>query len=241
MSQLSAVTLNALLNDQARLERVATNIANVTTPGYKRELWVERAGSFAQLMTGSEAVAPGNAPTSAASARDDRPGTLRATGQPLDLALSGPGYFELATNHGPAYTRAGQFQLDARGRIVNAAGHALIGTGGEITATSGQLTIDAVGRVMDGTRQVGQLRIVDWPSGAMRPLGGGLYAASGTARAQEMTDTRVHQGHLENANVDNAREMVALTATVRHFEAVLRAAQGRDELLGSALRKLGEY
>ena len=75
----------------------------------------------------------------------------------------------------------------------------------------------------------------------MRALGGGLFAAEGAVRELPAAQVAVRQGFLENANVDTSHEMVSLTTSVRHFEALLRVAQGRDEMLGTAIRKLGDF
>jgi flagellar basal-body rod protein FlgG len=241
MSSITALTLTALQADQTRMERVASNIANVTTPGYKREIVVERgaAAAFAQLVDGvGDADAIGM--NTAEVARDDRPGTLKPTGAPLDIALAGPGYLELSTEHGPVYTRAGAFHLDASGRLVNSAGHAVMGSGGEVSLASDRVAIDSSGRITENGRDVAQLRVVDWSEGRLTPLGSGLFAGTGSARELDSSRIKVHQGHLENANVETAHEMVELMATVRHFESLLRAAQGRDELLGTAIRRLGD-
>ena len=253
MTSISAITLNALGNDQARIERVATNLANVQTPGYKRELWVEHAGepsAFAQAMAALQpgpgddsGAAPlaGTAPLpQAVLSRDMRPATLRPTGRALDVALAGVGLFEVATEHGPAYTRRGEFQVDARGRLVTPQGHALLGLAGEITVTSEHLGIDAAGRVLENDKPVAQLRIIEARPEQLRALGDGLYAADGAVQELPAAQVSLRQGFLENANVDTAHEMVSLTASVRHFEALLRVVQGRDEMLGTAIRKLGE-
>jgi flagellar basal-body rod protein FlgF len=254
MTSINAITLNALANDQARIERVATNLANVQTPGYKRELWVERsapASGFAQAMAavpqdsagGLTEVSPMWPASAATLVRDMRPATLRPTGRALDVALAGAGLFEVATDQGPAYTRRGELQVDARGRLVTMQGHAVLGQGGEITvggAGAGGLRIEADGRVFEGDRLVAQLRIVEAQADQLRALGGGLYTAESGVRELPANQVMVRQGFLENANVDTAHEMVGLTTSVRHFEAMLRVAQGRDEMLGSAIRKLGE-
>lgn len=246
MTSISAVTLNALANDEARIERVASNLANVQTPGYKRELVAEQS-TFASAMS---AAAQDAVPAAGDEMRlpqvdmrlirDMRPATLKSTGRTLDLALSGVGFFELATDHGPAYTRRGDFQVDARGRIVDGEGHALLGQGGEISVTNDRVKIDSTGRVLDGDKQIAQLRIVDIAPNELQPLGDGRYASSGSVHELAPGRADVKQGFLENANVDTAHEMVSLSATVRHFEALLRVAQGRDEMLGTAIRKLGD-
>lgn len=246
-TSISAVMLNALATDEARMERVASNLANVQTPGYKRELVAEQ-GAFANAMdaarqeaTSSEIDGARWPQSGVRLVRDMHPATLRPTGRTLDLALSGAGFFELATDHGPAYTRRGDFQIDARGRIVNGEGHALLGQGGEIVVTSDHVKVDGAGRVFDGDKQVAQLRVVDIAPNDLQAAGAGRYVTVGSS-VQELPAGRigVKQGFLENANVDTAHEMVSLSTTVRHFEALLRMAQGRDEMLGTAIRKLGD-
>jgi len=252
MSSIAALTLTSMANDQARLDRVATNIANVQTPGYKREIWVARSGvagtSFdqqldqqlaSQLGVGRQASL--SADMAAASiGRDMSVGTAKSTGRALDLSLADRGFFEVATEHGPAYTRRGDFKVDARGRLTTADGLPVLGTGGEIALSDAHPRIDASGRIYEGDRQVAQIRVVDLPDEGLQAQGHGLYTSNLPAVEIPVGKAGVRQGFLENANVDLASEMVGLTATMRHFEAMLRATQGRDELLGTAIHKLGE-
>lgn len=236
MEPISALIQAALGDDQARLERVASNLANTQTVAYKRELWVTRSAAppdFAQMMDAAEVASTGE------SARDLRPGTLKPTGRALDVALDGPGFFEVATEQGPAYTRRGDWRVDAQGRLVTGQGLPVLGQGGEINLSSAQVVIDARGQVLDGGRQVATLRVVDLPPQALRPVGQGLYVSNMPPQEGGRLG-QVRQGQLEGANVDVAAEMLALTATTRHFEAVLRITQGRDEMLGTAIRRLGE-
>ncbi|HEX6362348.1 MAG TPA: flagellar hook-basal body protein [Albitalea sp.] len=245
MDPIMDVALHAMQVDMARLERLGANLANALTPGYRREVLVQRAGtmSFADRL-GHEAAVDASARAAAGAdvLRDWRPGTLRPTGQPFDLALAGPGFFELATPAGPAYTRDGRFRLDERGRLVSATGHPVMGAAGEIVLLPGPVAIDARGVVRQGGQALAQLRVVavDTPQ-ALLPAGDGLYA--GAARIGPVPDAerQVRQGFLENANVDPMHEMVELMRTTRHFETLSRVLQGRDEMLGAALRRLGEF
>jgi flagellar basal-body rod protein FlgF len=249
MNDIQAILLSSMQGDVSRLERIASNLANATTPGYKRELWVQRVASVeaeaggidgAGLAADNSAQAPA-ADKAQGSARDGRVGTMKPTGQPLDIAIAGDGYLEVMHEQGTAYTRHGQLRVDERGRLVTAAGHAVIGQGGEITLTTSAVRIDAAGRIFEGEREVGRLKLVTWDRpDAITPIGGGAFAASGTPQPVSDGDVAVRQGFLENANVNTATEMVELTQTMRHFESILRMAQGRDEMLGIALRKLGE-
>lgn len=244
MHPVLAVTLQAMQADMGRMDRVAMNLANVQTPGYKRE--VALAGPFARALQAEAEQA-----SATAVHLDLRQGTMKTTGQGLDLALSGPGWFEIMTEQGPAYTRLGDFRRDAQGRLVTAQGLPVAGTGGEVRLPEGPVSIDAEGRIFEAvavkdavartrSEPVAQLKVVAFEQGAAaRRLGDGLVAFPG-ARLQAESRTEVRQGYLENANVSSMQEMVQLMQTVRHFESLQKMAVSYDEMLGSAIRKLGD-
>jgi flagellar basal-body rod protein FlgG len=251
MQEILAIALRSMQQDAARLDQIGSNIANVSTPAYKRQVMVARAEaaltpSFVQTMNGvaatqAEAVATLPAARPFDVARDLTAGTLRATGRDLDLSIVGDGWFEVQTTSGPAYTRQGDFRLDARGRLVTARGEAVQGQGGDVTLAAGPFTVDAAGRVVQDGRAVDRLQVVSFGEKAsLRPLGAGLFAAGSQRTALADTEVQLRQGFLENANVQHAREMVDLMQTMRHFESVQRVVQGYDDLVGSAIRKLGE-
>jgi flagellar basal-body rod protein FlgF len=240
MDTLLSAVLGSMHADMARMERVAMNIANAQTPGFKREV-VAAAAFGAQLSAAATALSVH---------LDLRPGTLKATGQELDVALSGAGWFEVATPAGAAYTRLGQFHLDAQGRLVTQQGHPVMGVGGEIVLLQGRPVIDAAGRVFEATPGAAaagreapsaQLKIVQFESGApIRRLGEGLVLPQGQALPAAPDALQVRQGFLENSNVSHLHEMVQLLATVRHMESLQKVALGYDEMLGASIRKLGE-
>jgi flagellar basal-body rod protein FlgG len=250
MHPVLALTLQAMQSDMARMDRVAMNLANAQTPGYKRE--AAAASTFAQALRTqglADAEAPGAAPS--VVHLDPRQGTMKPTGQGLDLALSGPGWFEVLTEQGPAYTRLGSFRRDAQGRLVTEQGQPVAGVSGEIRLPEGPVSIDAKGRIFEAvagdgrvakarSEPVAQLKVLAFEEGAAaRRLGAGLVVFPGaTPRAEERTEVR--QGYLENANVSSMQEMVQLMQTMRHFESLQKAALSYDEMLANAIRKLGE-
>src|SRR6478672_3511202 len=124
MHQVLTMILGSMHADMTRMDRVGMNIANAQTPGYKRELVSVLA--FQARIDGGAA----DAALRVTAGIDQHAGTLKSTGQKLDLALSGPGWFEVQTADGPAYTRAGNFRLDAQGRLVTQQGDPVMGTGG---------------------------------------------------------------------------------------------------------------
>jgi len=164
---------------------------------------------------------------------------VQFTGNPLDLAISGDGYFEVSTPSGPAYTRKGNFRLDERGRLVTEQGHPL--QGGEFVLTTSAPAIDEAGRVTEVGRQVGQIRTIQF-SGVqgMVKVDAGLYSQGGAQIAPADGETRVRQGYLENSNVDSTAQMVGLIESMRHFDAAQKIIQGYDDMLEKAIRKLGE-
>ncbi|AMO95591.1 flagellar hook-basal body family protein [Collimonas fungivorans] len=249
MEELLGIALQSMQQDMARVDRVAMNLSNALTPAYKREVAVVRAqsssqaNSFARLLDAGMADAMArNVPENQVEVLSDiRPGTLKSTGQNLDLAIAGSGYFEVQTENGAAYTRQGNFRMDARGRLVTAQGYAVMGKGGDIYLNTSQPSIDAAGNIVENKLPVGQLKIVQFDKPAsLRRLGDGLVAAGeGMAQLQD-SEIQVKQGYLENANVSSMHEMVELTQTMRHFESMQKVAQGYDEMLGTAIRKLGD-
>jgi flagellar basal-body rod protein FlgG len=251
MNEILAVTLQSMHLDMARLDGVAANLANARTTAYKREVAATFAGHLAGAQDMGAAPASGAPQVASVIHVDARPGTLQPTGRALDLAITGPAWFEVSTDQGVAYTRRGDFRLDAQGRLVTAQGKTVLGVGGEIQLNAGVPFIDAQGRVFESVpgergagkpagEPLGQLRLVQFAGGArLERLGDGLFSITGDARPVE-SSVEIRQGFLENSNVDATREMVQLMQTMRHFESVQKALVGYDEMLAGAIRRLGE-
>lgn len=263
MSQVLPISLQSLQNDSAALDRIGTNIANITTPGYRREMQLQAPLLAVDGLPGASSVfaaqvaaqarhaqaqlaATGDATPASASAIalrfDPSHGTIKTTDAPLDVALLGGGFFEVETDAGPAYTRDGQFRVDARGTLVTAQGHAVAGRGGQITLTTSPVTIDRLGQVTQDGRNVGQLKVMDLDTaGAIQHPQGGLYTSTTPPQALPDAAIQVRQGALENSNVDHMAEMVQLVQVMRHFETMTRVVQGYDDMMGTAISKLGSF
>ncbi|MFL6661611.1 MAG: flagellar hook-basal body protein [Rhizobacter sp.] len=240
MADALSIAATSMGFDMVKLASLSNNLANATTPAFRREIVYGRP--FAQLLeSGARANALALGVPEPQLAFDPLQGTLRATGAPLDVALQGEGWFEVGTPEGPAYTRQGDFQLDARGRLVAHGGLPVQGLGGELTFGGGALRIDDQGRVFEDGRPAGQLRVVRFQrQSGLEPLGGGLYRASAEAGSTVATP-QVRQGFLESSNVTTANEMVRLIETMRHFEANQKLIQSYDDSLGRVIRTLGEF
>lgn len=132
-------------------------------------------------------------------------------------------------------------RLDAGGRLVGATGLPVSGLDGDILLGSTQPVIDKQGRVYDGERVAGQLKVVRFAeTGRLAPLGGGLYRSEAAGEAMQGA-LQVRQGFLESSNVVALSEMTRLIELMRRFEAAQRLVQGYDGMLGGAIRTLGEF
>jgi flagellar basal body rod protein FlgG len=237
MDQLMAIAASGMQHDLDRMTAISQNMANARTPGYKRQIVVSPA--FAQQVDEAMPQRAGGSVLSAHSI-DPSAATLRYTGSTQDIAIEGGEFFEVAGPQGLAYTRQSGFHTDARGRLVGEHGWPVMGSGGEIVLT-GPYTIEANGDVRQGDQVVARLKLTrfDNPS-TLTPLGGGLYRQGGATMA-EVASARLRLGYQENSNVNSAQEMVRLTETVRHFEALQKIIQGYDDSLEKTIRKLGEF
>jgi len=238
-----AITEAGMLNDVQRLHSIGHNVANAGTVGFKREIAATRP--FVEYLDG----APPTDDPAGMSTRmrpvmtlhlDHSDGALKYTGNPLDVGLEGAGFFAVATAAGEAYTRQGNFRLDANGRMVTAGGQPLVGMGGDIQLSRPDPRIDAQGNVWEGTTQVGRLKIVEIKNiDGMARLGEGLFLPdAGDVSTSE--STRVRQGFSEVSNVVAMNEMIKMIETVRHFEASQRLLRGYDAMLDRAINNGGE-
>ncbi|NRR31472.1 flagellar hook basal-body protein [Oxalobacteraceae bacterium] len=245
---MMAIAANGMQQDLMKLETISQNMANVLTPGYKKQILLAQAQAFSQQMGNAQApiaATPQSASLVAPLVIDASAGTLRYTGNLQDVAIEGEGFFEVAGKDGPAYTRQGNLHPDARGRLVGSQGMPVMGASGEIVLNGSAFSIDANGDVRQGERLAGRLKLVRFANPeALQPAGGGLYIQGG-ARVAEAAGpagpATVRAGYQENSNVNSPQEMVRLTETVRHFEALQKIMQGYDDSLEKTIRKLGEF
>ncbi len=222
--------------DMQRLANIGQNLANVQTGGYKRVVVAQRP--FAETMAAIDSTS-GTPDT----ALDMSAGALRASTNPLDLAVDGDGFFEFESPQGPALSRQAMLHVDGQGRLVNDAGLAIRSDRGDlrIPTPANSLRIDAQGEVWVDDRSLGKLQLsrVGNPT-ALQPLGGGLYRPAADDATQPIDAPRVLSGQREGSNVSSSAEMVRLMETSRHFEAMAKVVQGYDDAMDKAIRKLGD-
>ena len=157
-------------------------------------------------------------------------GDLRDTGNPLDLALEGRGFFTVQTPDGVAYTRQGTFALNAEGILVTAGGLPVLGDNGPLRLRGGKIDIDPTGRVRLGGTVVDRLKIVDFPpSHALEKQGDVLFRSVVPDPPTTPANAVVRQGVVEMANVQPVRLLVSVLETSRAYEAYQKVLQAFDE------------
>jgi flagellar basal body rod protein FlgG len=202
----------------AELDRIASDLANVSTAGYKTERSATYAAErdFEFALQSAVDVAAGGTRT------DLRPGTIATTGRSLDVAIDGPGFFAIETAQGVRYTRSGNFTRGADGTLATVDGDAVLDPRNrKITLGTGPIDIDAAGSITVGGAPAGQIPI--WAIGEqdlIRETGSRFRAAAGVKPAP--SNAILVPGALEGANVSMVDRMVTLTEVTRSFEALQR-------------------
>lgn len=235
---INAIASAGMQHDLLRMESISQNMANLLTPGYKKQ--IVSGSPFAQQVNGAmmQLAATG---VPATLSIDPAAGTLRYSGNQQDVAIEGAEFFEVASPEGVAYTRQSGFHTDVRGRLVGAQGWPMMGEGGEITLT-GPYTIDTHGDVRQGEQVVARLKMVRFDNpAALIPLGGVSFRQGQALPVETEVQPKLRLGFQENSNVSSPQEMVRLTETVRHFEALQKIMQGYDDGLENTIRKLGDF
>jgi flagellar basal body rod protein FlgG len=250
MGDLYGIVRLGLDAGRERLEAIGLNSANAARPGYRRVFAVESAMAAGEAAAARATAAAGpSAPTgplrSAAAGRpvDLRPAALLETGRTLDLAIEGEGLFFALTDGARTWlTRAGAFRLDAEGTLVNEGGLRLVGRDGDVRLEGEDVEVLRDGQVMRQGIAVAALQLFRPADPAeLRSAGGTLLdPGSSTPLPAEPGAGRLRSGALEASNADPAHDLVELVALSRQFEGLARIAQGYDELLGRAIRQLGE-
>ena len=219
------IAASGMLSEMQRQDLIANDLANASTPGYKADRTAQH--SFDEMLlanqrTGAPVGALGSGVSIARQVTDLSPQALRETGEPLDFAITGDGFFGVQSGDGLRFTRNGRFMADGNGRLTDQMGNLVVGRNGE------PVSVNA-----DGTVDPGQLGVFNVQNA--RKAGEGLFtgAAGGPAEGQ------VRSGALESSGVDAARTMVDMIASLRAFEAGQRVITTIDSTLQKAANDVG--
>lgn len=222
---------------RTQLDVVAHNLANMNTPAFRGEDTL-----FAEYLKKVEGGEKLSFVQDLAVVRDLKPGQMTRTENPLDLAISGEGYFAVETEFGERYTRNGVLQLDPDGRLTTSRGHAVLGeVGGAIVIPpdSGSISVARDGTISTADGQIGKLRLVRFDNEqALQRLADGLYdAMDQEPRPDE--DSEIVQGMIEGSNVQGVLEMTKMIKVMRSYQSVSGFANQEHELQRRAIQELG--
>jgi flagellar basal-body rod protein FlgG len=240
------ISASGLRSEQKQIDVISNNVANMHTPGFKRSRvnFVEVATAGVAAGVGAPPDASGNGTRIFSTSTMFEAGNLRATQNPLDLAIQGSGFFEFEAENGQlVYSRDGQFRIDAEGQLVNVQGLRLarpiqmpadaenvrIAANGEITA------------ILSGSAErqvIGQIELTAFAAqDAMEVMGDNRFGATDAAgapsygRPGETGFGTVQQGYVEMANVEMVEEMTALVLAQRAYQLNARVLQASDQIL----------
>lgn len=248
--------LSGAMAQSLKLDTIANNIANVNTPGFKRDQQVFReyltanekppsviqvpkvvasVESFYDMQGGDKSFVD-----SAGTFTDFSQGGLKHTGNALDIAVDGKGFFEVATPNGLRFTRHGSFSIDGNGQLVTKDGWPVMSAGsgdpaGRVIRTQGQapITITENGNVYEGETVIGKLSLVEVADrDSLQKVGNSMYEFRANARpeVQNIQFPSLKQGYVEASNVNIVQEMTDMIATTRVFESTQKAINAYDTM-----------
>ncbi len=212
------------------LELVAHNLANLATTGYRGQQTTFRSLLAGKAVSGANALnnAVNDFGVLSGSRLDLTSGSLIPTGNPLDVAVAGNGFFTVQSAQGVLYTRDGSFHLTPTGQLVTSRGDAVLGELGAVTVPGGNVAISSDGTISVDGSVVDRLRLSEFSPGTnLTAVGNATYSApSGSALVA--ADSSVRQGMLEGSNVSATEGVVELITVQRNAEMLSRALSALD-------------
>ena len=236
------ISLSRQIALQRQMNVVANNMANINTSGFKGEniLFEQYEMPVARNRDFRPADQALSFVQDWATVHDLAPGAIVQTGNELDMALNGDGFFAVQTPGGERWTRSGAFAIDNTGRLVDLNGNAVLGEGGPIQFDPDEngITIAADGAISSSAGPKGRLRLVKFANAQQLTRDGANLFSGGTPIPA--VGTSVTQGSIERSNVSGVAEMAEMIRVTRAYESVTSLTQKQDELRRSAIQRLGD-
>ena len=241
---------------EKRLQIISNNLANSNTVGYKQDQGQFKILDLSELQQG---LSPKDVALNTTQAEqfwnqfnvytDHTSGSLKNTGNDLDLALVGKGFFCVQTPDGIQYTRKGDFTLNANGVLVTRNGWPVMGESGEISVDGQEnphqykkFSVDEEGNITVDGNQVDSLRLVDFPQPyTLTKVGEALFKPADSGAGEIQTeDLRVSQGFIELSNVDAVKMMTEMIEVLRGYESYQKIIRSVDEINSRAINEIGK-
>jgi flagellar basal-body rod protein FlgF len=243
------LSAGGVMSSSYKQDVIANNLANSETTGFKRDI-----PAFRQRLTqAQESRRPGDWSDPVLeglggglfvqpSQFDLQQGAIEKTGNPLDVAIEGNGFFAVSDKGQTRLTRDGRFRLDQHGNLINNSGQSVVDDRGAAISipTDGPVSIDAKGAILERGKVVGQIGTFDVPDySKLEKLGDGLLAYSDANRILP-TSTTVHGESLESSNVDPATELTELMDSQRQLEMNANMIHIQDTMLQRLVNDVGK-
>jgi len=261
--------LSGAIAQSQRLDTIANNMANANTSGFKKDMQ-----TFKQYLTSQEKeqqlLKVPRVPASvesfydmqgldqayvdaSGSYTDFSQGGLKATGNPLDIAIEGSGFFEVATPSGLSLGRKGNFSIDGNGILVTTEGYPVLSADNPTADTServikvdpnlGKLAISEDGSIFQGENYIAQLSLVDVvDKSTLKKMGNSLYQFNQNAKPElvSIQNPQLKQGFLETSNVNIVQEMTDMIAATRAFETNQKAISAYDSIADKLVNQVAK-
>ncbi|MDR3735511.1 MAG: flagellar hook basal-body protein [Acidobacteriaceae bacterium] len=213
-----------LVSRAEALDTIANNLANSSTTGFRAH---HNVFSSVLAATNQDSLSLLNQDVNdygilSGTRMDGTQGTFSKTGNDLDVAIEGPGYFAVQTSAGVKYTRSGNFRISPNGQLTTAAGDMVLGDNGPITLVGMPITIGANGTISVDGAVAGHLSVVEFDAATALKNDGGMYTTAPAGTAKVATSSSVRQGMLENSNTNPMTSVVELIAAQREVETMRR-------------------
>lgn len=238
-----------MLAVESKQSAISNNIANASTPGYKRSepvlsgFYTIFSEELRNPFRFDTSPAPGGGVRVGETFPDLTPGVLVETSNPLSMALMGPGMFVVDTPSGERYTRSGAFTVNQQGQLSTQEGYPVQGTGGTpIDVSGGKVEVSNDGNIRVDGVPAGQLRLVEFESTRnFQREGSNLFSAPQEAiqASKPATNTFVQGKSLENSNVNLPKEISSMMLGLRAYEANQKVVQAIDATMGRLIDQVG--
>jgi flagellar basal-body rod protein FlgG len=222
-------------------ESIANNIANVSTPGFKKD------GVFTKELSRAQQKAirtqtDWQQPMADRIYTDYTGGAFDRTDNPLDMAIDGDGFFQVELEDGRvALTRSGTFTINRDGLIAHTDGPILLADGGAVEPGRGSITISPNGQIEAGGNVVGRITPVTVDNlQELEKIGSALFIVPGGTELVPMQHSTIRQGYLEESNVDIVKQMINMIVAYRTYESNARAVSTQDASLENLFRRVGD-
>ena len=257
MSETMNVAASGALVQQMRLEVLSNNLANINTIGFKEDRVIFRAylpgsqepiegftemGSIPVSWENLNPGLPSNFHVEFEGTKTSFfPGQLKHTGNALDIALDGEGFFCVKTPEGVRYTRKGNFSLNTDGVLATQEGLPVLGNAGEIKIDGRNIAVDMEGNISVDGKKVDTLKIVDFSQPyALEKVGDSLFTPLDAGVNENTAEgVKVSQGFVELSNVDPVKVMTEMIEVLRAYESYQKIIRCVDETTSKAINEIG--